>query len=113
MKDNIQDAAEHVAALLQKLEAAMDTAVSAGAELAAALPRARVAARLPAQTGQHALRHVGEAVTASIAARGHAVAAHKALEAVREGVGLEPISFGDESEKLPIKFAPQEEPAFV
>lgn len=97
------DAALSVAELLKRFEAAMDAAVTSGAELAAALPRARVAASLPAQTGQHALNHVGQAVAAAIAARGHAVNAHKALDAVRDGIGLPVISFGDEDPKPPAK----------
>ncbi|CAM3097096.1 hypothetical protein SPAN111604_03605 [Sphingomonas antarctica] len=103
------DAALSVAQMLQRMEAAMDAAVTAGAELAAALPRARVSASLPAQTGQHALSHVGQAVAAVIAARGHTVSAHRALDAVREGIGLPVISFGDEDPKIPPKQAALEQ----
>jgi hypothetical protein len=45
--------AGQVGTLLHKLEMLIDEAVSCGAELTAALPRARVEAKLPAMVGQH------------------------------------------------------------
>lgn len=106
MNEAKMDAALSVAEMLKRLETAMDVAVTTGAELVAALPRARVSASLPAQTGQQALSHVGQAVAAAIAARGHAVSAHRALDAVREGLGLPVIAFGDESPKPPLPTEP-------
>ena len=99
MSNEKLQAAMNVANHLQKFEQIIDEAVSCGAELTAAMPRARQEANLPALAGQPALDSVGEAVTALIAARRHIVAAHKYLDRTRSQMGLPPMSFGDESEK--------------
>jgi|EBPBio282013_DNA_FD.fasta_scaffold43842_2 hypothetical protein len=94
-------AAMKVAEGLIRFERLIDQVVSAGADLTAALPRARADANFPAVVGQHALDSMGEAMSAAIAARRHAVAAHRHLEKVQETTGLPIISWGDETPKPP------------
>lgn len=96
-------AAAHIAALLYKFETLIDETVTCGAQLAAAMPAARKEANLPALAGQHALGSVGEAITAVIEARRHAVATHKHLDKTRELMGLPEVAFGDETPKTPYK----------
>ena len=91
--------AGQVGSLLYKLETLIDEAVSCGAELTAALPRARVEAKLPALVGQHSLDTLTEAVQSLVAARRQTVATHKHLDKVRELMGLPVISFGEEGPK--------------
>jgi hypothetical protein len=92
-------AAMKVAEGLVRFEQLIDQVVSAGADLTAALPRARADANFPAQVGQHALDSMAEAMHAAIATRRHAVAAHRHLDKVREVTGLPIISWGDEGPK--------------
>lgn len=91
--------AGQVGVLLYKLEMLIDEAVSCGAELTAALPRARVEAKLPALVGQHSLDTLTDAVQSLVAARRQTVATHKHLDKVRELMGLPMISFGPEGPK--------------
>ena len=91
--------AGQVGTLLHKLEMLIDEAVSCGAELTAALPRARVEAKLPALVGQHSLDTLTDAVQSLVAARRQTIATHKHLDKVRELMGLPVISFGEESPK--------------
>lgn len=91
--------AGEVGTLLHKLEMLIDEAVSCGAELTAALPRARVQAKLPALVGQHSLDTLTDAVQSLVAARRQTVATHKHLDKVREFMGLPVISFGEERGK--------------
>jgi hypothetical protein len=94
-----QAIAGQVGTLLYKLEMLIDEAVSCGAELTAALPRARVEAKLPALVGQHSLDTLTEAVQSLVAARRQTIATHKHLDKVRELMGLPVISFGEEGPK--------------
>lgn len=98
---NAQEIAGQVGGLLQKLEMLIDEAVSCGAELTAALPRARVEAKLPAMVGQHSLDTLTEAVQSLVTARRQTIATHKHLDKVRELMGLPVISFGEETPKPP------------
>jgi hypothetical protein len=102
--------AGQVGSLLHKLEMLIDEAVTCGAELTAALPRARVEARLPALVGQHSLDTLTEAVQSLVAARRQTVATHEHLDKVRELMGLPVISFGEEGPKPqePIGIAPRD-----
>jgi len=99
MMTDTQVIAGQVGTLLHKLEMLIDEAVSCGAELTAALPRARVEAKLPALVGQHSLDTLTEAVQSLVAARRQTVATHKHLDKVRELMGLPVISFGEEGPK--------------
>lgn len=92
-------AAMKVAEGLVRFERLIDQVVTAGADLTAALPRARADANFPAVVGQHALDSMGEAMNAAIATRRHAVAAHRHLDKVREAAGLPIVSWGDEGPK--------------
>lgn len=96
---NAHAIAAEVGGLLHKLEMLIDEAVSCGAELTAALPRARVEARLPAVVGQHSLDALTEAVQSLVAARRQTIATHKHLDKVREIMGVPVISFGEEGPK--------------
>ena len=96
---NAQELAGQVGGLLHKLEMLIDEAVCCGAELTAALPRARVEAKLPAMVGQHSLDTLTEAVQSLVAARRQTIATHKHLDKVRELMGLPVISFGEEGPK--------------
>lgn len=96
---NAHEIAGQVGSLLHKLEMLIDEAVSCGAELTAALPRARVEAKLPALVGQHSLDTLTDAVQSLVAARRQTVATHKHLDKVRELMGLPVISFGEEGPK--------------
>ena len=102
--------AGQVGSLLHKLEMLIDEAVSCGAELTAALPRARVEAKLPALVGQHSLDTLTEAVQSLVSARRQTVATHKHLDKVRELMGLDVISFGEEGPKPknPLAAAPRD-----
>jgi hypothetical protein len=101
MSDELKmDAALNLARLLARYEAALDAAVAAGADLAGAIPRARVAARQPAMIGQSALDRVGDSLQATITARRHAVDGHRLLDATRGKLGLPVIAFGEEDDKI-------------
>ena len=103
MTNTPQMIAGQVGTLLHRLEMLIDEAVSCGAELTAALPRARVEAKLPALVGQHSLDTLTEAVQSLVAARRQTIATHKHLDKVREIMGLAVISFGEEGPKPPSK----------
>jgi hypothetical protein len=103
MSETNLETVTNVAQLLARFEASLDAAVACGADLAAALPRARVEAKLPALVGQPALDSIGDALQAAILARRHTVASHKHLDKVRELTGLPEIALGEESPKPPFE----------
>lgn len=99
-------AAAAVATLLRKLEDQLDEAFATCGELSAALPKARVEARLPAVAGQAAFQYFGQVALAIGEARGHAVNGHRVLDKVRKVIRLDEgdgpgDGFGDVRPKSP------------
>ena len=86
--------------LLREFERRIDDAFSAYGDLAGALPRARVEARLSAVVGQTVIDRLCEAGSAIGAARGHTVTAHRLLERIARSIGMEDDpQIGDERPK--------------
>lgn len=79
---------------LHTAETAVDAALVAVAGLAAALPAARSAARLPAVTGQRAFEGAAGAVSALVEARAQLVRTHAALAAVARALKLDDLAVG-------------------
>lgn len=94
-----RDAAQRVATKLFATEAAIDQALISAAALNAAMPAARVDARLSAVVGQDALDRAAEAYACLMEARRKIVAAHKELDETKTQIGLRTISFGDVLDK--------------
>jgi len=95
------EAALQVTKLLWKLEDELDVAFATAGELAMALPRARVEARLSAVVGQHAFEMLSQAMMAIGQARGHAVQSHRSLEKVGKTIGFDADEYGDNHPKPP------------
>lgn len=96
--NTMNDAAADVANPLRPLERDLDQAFATSGRLAAALPAARAEAKLSAVVGQQAFEHIGNALLAIGAARGHTVAGHRVLEVLATKLGLE-TAYGDEQPK--------------
>lgn len=94
MLNERRKAANEVAAKLFELETAIDQAMICAAELAAAMPRARMDARLSAVIGQEAVSLVSDSLTSLCAARGKAVDAHNVLADVHQQIGLRTYATG-------------------
>lgn len=90
-----QAVAQLVADRLFAAEAAIDEALTCAAELTAAMPRARIEARLPAVIGQDALDTASEAFMALVEARRRIVETHKLLDSTRAEIGLREVNAGD------------------
>jgi hypothetical protein len=90
-----QEVAQKVADRLFAVESAIDIALTRAAELNAAMPMARVEARLPAMIGQLAFDHAAEAFTALVAARRRIVETHESLDQARTQIGLREVATGD------------------
>jgi hypothetical protein len=73
---------------LTACEEAIDDALASAAELTFAVPKARRRANVSATVGQDAIALTGEAMAALHEARAKMVAAHHALAAVRDQMGL-------------------------
>jgi hypothetical protein len=89
-----KQAADDVAAKLFAFESALDAALIAGAELAAAIPQARLRADLSAVIGQGAITHVGQAVLKITEARFETVEAHHQLAEAHKDMGLKVYAGG-------------------
>ena len=96
-----QAVAQEVADRLFAVETAIDEALTRAAELTAALPQARIEARLPAMVGQDALDRATEAVVALVEARRRIIETHKSLDYTREQIGLREVDAGDSVPKVP------------
>ena len=94
-------AANDVATKLFELEAAIDQAMVCAGQLAAAMPKARMDAKLSAVIGQDAFDLVSDSLTSLCAARGKTVAAHNALAEVHQQIGLWIFAAGDEWKPFP------------
>ena len=90
-----QAVAQQVADRLFAVETAIDAALAQAAELTAALPKARVEARLSAIVGQAALDKTAAALAALIEARRCIVEAHEQLDTVRGQIGLREVAVGE------------------
>ena len=85
---------EAVAARLHAAEAAIDTALTETAHLAALLPAARTGAYLSAVTGQKAFDGAAASIGALAEARSHIVDTHNALAALARRMGLDTVAVG-------------------
>jgi hypothetical protein len=90
-----REAAQKVADRLFAVEAAIDVALAAAAELNAAIPSARAEARISAVVGQDAIDRAAESFAFLVQARRHMVEAHHCLEETRIQIGLREVSVGD------------------
>lgn len=87
--------ANSVAERLLAAEAALDLAAARIGELNAALPLARLEARLGAAIGQNALHSSAAAVMLIAQTRAEIVATHINLRQASDDIGLREVSYGD------------------
>lgn len=87
--------ATNVAERLFAAEAALDIAAARIAELNAALPLARLDARLAAAVGQEALSSSAAAVMLIAQTREKVIATHASLKQASDDIGLREMSYGD------------------
>ncbi|CAN5489585.1 hypothetical protein BH10PSE4_BH10PSE4_20730 [soil metagenome] len=95
-------AAETLATHLFSTEEAVDNTLALMGDLIAAMPRARLQARVAAGVGQVAVDHVMEAATALAGARRSLVAAHGALNDAKDQVGLRRVTLVGGGDKSPV-----------
>lgn len=95
MRAQRQTIAQTVAKHLFAAEEAVDLALARIAELNAALPLARLDARLAAAVGQDALIQSASALMLLAETRGKIVAAHSNLKQASDDIGLSELSYGD------------------
>lgn len=95
MRAQRQIIATGVAERLFAAEAALDLAAARIAELSAALPLARLDARLAAAVGQDALSSSAAAMVLIVQAREQVVATHANLKQASDDIGLREVSYGD------------------
>jgi hypothetical protein len=94
-------AAQNLATHLFTTEDAVDNTLALMGDLIAAMPRARLQARVAAGVGQEAVDHVLEAASALAGARRSLVAAHGALNDAKDQIGLRRVTMvggGDKSD---------------
>jgi hypothetical protein len=91
--------------LVRELERCVDHTFAAFGDLVAALPRARLEAKLPAEIGQGVFEHLrraGEALQpiggSVVEVRGNVVSAHRLLDKIAKVAGIE-VAIGDERPK--------------
>lgn len=94
-----REAAQCVAARLFAVEAAIDMALTAAAELNAVLPTARTSANLSAIVGQEALDNSADTFASLVRARRQIIATHHSLETTRKQIGVRAEDIGGGSEK--------------
>jgi len=95
MRAQRQDIAKNVAERLFAAEAALDIAAARIAELNAALPLARMDARLAAAIGQDAFASSASAMRLVAKTRAKIVDTHASLKAASDDIGLSDLSYGD------------------
>lgn len=95
MRVKRQKIANDVAQRLFAAEQALDIAVARIAELNAALPLARLDARLAACVGQEALTRSASAIMLLAQSRAEIIATHVSLKQATDGMGLDEMAFGD------------------
>lgn len=94
MLNKRRQAAQTIIDALMPAEEALDLGIQRLSELATALPAARLSAGVAAEVGHEALEEAAAAFAASVKARTHLVAAHRALARTRTSMGLDTVSFG-------------------
>ena len=109
MRAQRQAIARHVAECLFAAEAALDVAVARIAELNAALPLARLDARLAATIGQDAIHNSASAMMLIAQTREKIVITHMSLKEASDAIGLKELSYGDLL-KAPSAMVPQTRP---
>ncbi|WP_068093629.1 hypothetical protein [Novosphingobium rosa] len=95
MRAQRQAIAHSVAARLFAAEEAIDLALARIAELNAALPLARLDARLAASIGQDAILTSASAMVLVAETRDKIVATHVNLKKASDDIGLAEVSYGD------------------
>lgn len=95
-------AGRFVADKLFAVEHAVDVAYTRLAELNAAIPTARLDARLSAVIGQDAFESSAEAMLLAARLRRLIVEAHKRLNSASRTIGLREVSWGDEYKQPPL-----------
>jgi len=95
MRAQRQAIARNVAERLFAAEEALDVAAARIAELNAALPLARLDAKLAATIGQEAIRHSASAMMLVAETREKIVVAHASLKETSDTIGLRELSYGD------------------
>jgi hypothetical protein len=95
MRAQRQAIARTVAQRLFAAEEALDLAAARIAELNAALPLARLDARLAATIGQDAVQSSASAMILVAQTRGKIVATHAHLKQASDDIGLKEVSYGD------------------
>lgn len=95
MRVKRKDIAQSVADRLFAAETALDLAAARIAELNAALPLARLDARLSATIGQEAVTSSAAAMVLVARTREEIVATHENLKRASEDMGLREVSYGD------------------
>lgn len=103
MREQRQDAAEHLAERLFAAEQALDEAICKMGDLIGYMPIARTTARLSAVVGQGAISEAAEAMSAMVGARAHLVATHSRLADVRDQIGLREVALGSGDMKPPLQ----------
>jgi hypothetical protein len=96
MRTKRLNAAKQVADRLFAAEEAIDLAYTRIAELNAALPTARLDAKLSAVVGQDAITSVAKAMVSAARMRELIVTTHHRLQQTSVGIGLGAVAFGDE-----------------
>jgi hypothetical protein len=89
------NAARQVANELLPAEAELDNAIIHASRTAIAVIEGRRMAKLPLDTGHEGLALMSRATVKLIDARGDMMAAHVALRATKDEIGLRAVSFGD------------------
>lgn len=95
MRAQRQAIAQTVAERLFAAETALDIALVRIAELNAALPLARLDARISAVVGQEAIQSSASAMMLVAETREKIVATHANLKQVSDDIGLREVSYGD------------------
>lgn len=95
-------AGRFVANALFAVEHAVDIAYTRLAELNAAIPTARLDARLSAVIGQDAFESSAEAMLLAAKLRRLVVEAHERLNIASASIGLREVSWGDEYKQPPL-----------
>lgn len=108
MRAQRQAIARQVAERLFAAEAALDVAAARLAELTAALPLARLEARLSATIGQDAFRNSASAMMLIAKTREKIVVMHAFLKQANDDIGLREVSYGDLLKAPSAQLAPVE-----
>lgn len=87
-------AARLIADKLHAAEAAIDQALACAAELSAAMPVARMSAKVSALVGHEAISGAAETQAALVEARRRLIATHCVLDQARLAVGLQAVALG-------------------